>query len=349
MDPRSRLRAFGALALATTMVAGSGAAFAQSPAASPAVDASPVASPAVSAEPLPTMSPECAFDQLQTKTEGRLVIGADNPAYPPWFGGTPPEGSEWQISDPYSREGFESAIAYAVAEQLGFAPELVDWKYVGFVKSFAPGDKAFDMYLTQVTIKNKRARAVDFSDPYYTFNQSIVALSDNPIVGVTTVEGLKEFKLGAQVGTTSLDVINEVVVPTQEPRVYPDNDKALRGLKNGAIDGLVVDLPTAFYMRDVQLGLAEPPVAATIVGQFPVIGEPERLGIVLQKDSPLTACVNQALAVMTANGTWQAIYDRYLGAIAATPIPMFTIGVVPSPVPSAEAPASPAASASAAP
>jgi len=173
-------------------------------------------------------------------------------------------------------------------------------------------------------------------------------MAGKPITQVTSVEGLKDFQLGAMVGTTSLDTINDVVVPTKEAKVYDNNDLALRALKNGAIDGLVVDLPTAYQMRDGQL--KKP---STIVGQFPVTGSPEQLGIVLPKGSKLTPCVDQALAIIKANGTLQSIYDKWLGAVSATPVPFFTIpGVAaPSGAPGASpAPAeSPAASASTSP
>lgn len=318
MESRSRTRALGVVALASVMLAGATAVTAQSP--SPEASMAPVESLA----PIPTLSDACSFDQLQTKTEGRLLIGADNPAYPPWFGGTPADDSDWQISDPYSGEGFESGIAYAVAETLGFSPDLVDWKHVPFVKSFAPGEKPFDLYITQVSIRPKRAKAVDFSAPYYEFNQVVLALTGSPITQAKSLADLKAYRLGAQTSTTSLDTILEIVQPDQEPRVYPDNDKALRGLQNGQIDGLVVDLPTAFYMRDAQLeDWDTPDPEGTIVGQFPLRGTPEALGIVLQKDSPLTACVDEALAIVKADGRWQAIYDATIGASASTPIPFF--------------------------
>ena len=318
MQTRARTRTLGTIALASVMLAGAGAVSAQSP--SPEASAAP----AESAAPIPTLSDACSFDQLQTKTAGRLLIGADNPAYPPWFGGEPAEGSDWQISDPYSGQGFESGIAYAVAETLGFSPDLVDWKHVPFVKSFAPGEKPFDLYLTQVSIRPKRAKAVDFSTPYYEFNQVVLALTGSPITGAKSVADLAAYRLGAQTSTTSLDTILEIVQPAQEPRVYPDNDKALRALQNGQIDGLVVDLPTAFYMRDAQLeDWGTPDPEGTIVGQFPLRGTPEALGIVLQKDSPLTACVDEALEIVKADGRWQAIYDATIGASASTPIPFF--------------------------
>lgn len=301
-------------------------------AASPAPAASEAASPGASAPvEVPVLSAACAADQLATKKPGRLTLGTDNPAYPPWWGGKPPKGSKWKLSDPYSGQGYESAVAYAVAETLGFAPEEVDWIHVRWAQSFAPGPKDFDGYLAQVAIKPKRAQRVDFSDPYYSFNQSIIAMTGSPITQATTIEELKAFKLGAQIGTTSLDMINEVVVPTQEAKAYPDNDKALRALRNGNIDGLVADLPTAFYMRDEQLeDYDTPEPEATIVGQFPVIGEPERLGIVLAKDSQLTGCVDEALAIMIANGTLATIYDTWLGAIAASPVPFFALEAEPA-------------------
>jgi polar amino acid transport system substrate-binding protein len=368
MTPRSSrsglpsIGAFVALVLAALLlfpmaaVAQSSApAASAAPAASPAgsmAPASPAVPPAGSPVPVPTLSPECQAASLPVLNSGRLTMATDNPAYPPWWGGKAPDGSDWALGYPPSKEGYEAAVAYGVAETLGFTDDQVDWIVVPFLKSFAPGKKNFDMYLAQVSIKPKRAKAVDFSDPYYTFNQAVIALAGKPITQVSTVEGLKDFQLGAMTGTTSLDTINDVVKPTKEAKVYDDNDKALRALKNNAIDGLVVDLPTAFYMRDGQLGAKTP---STIVGQFPVSGTPERLGIVLAKGSKLTPCVDEALAIMTANGTLQSIYDKWLGAVSATPIPFFAMpGASPSAAPGASAapvmsPAAPAPSGSTAP
>lgn len=306
-----------------TSVTGTAPAPSASPTVAATVAASTVPSPSASASasPVPTIGAECQSSALKLKNPGKLTIGADNPAYPPWFGGDPktqypgePAGTEWEIGDPYSGEGYESAVAYSIAEHLGFKREDVQWLYVPFNLSYAPGAKKFDMYLTQVSYSAERAKAVDFSSSYYDVNQAVVGVADKPIAKVTTIAGLKDFKLGAQVGTTSYQTIVDVIQPTTEPQVYDDNDKAVRALKAGQIDGIVVDLPTAFYMRAAQLD------NGAVVGQFPTTGEQEHFGAVLEKGSSLTACVDQALGAMRADGSLQKIFDEWLADRAEAPV-----------------------------
>lgn len=285
--------------------------------------AAPIAaqSPAASTAPV-TLSAECAKDQLALKNPGRLTLSTDNPAYGPWwwgdtdtqYPGEPEGGSGWELGDPYSGEGYEAAVAYAVADALGFAHEEVDWvANAVFEQAFAPGDKPFDWHMAQISIRPERAEAVDFSDPYFSVNQAVLAMSDNPIQDVTTIEGLKDFKLGAATATTSFNLIDTVIQPTTEAQVFNSNADALQPLQSGTIDGLVIDLYTAFYMRDAQLeNWDTPDPEAAVVGVFPDTAQTDQMGMVLQKGSALTGCVNEALAAITANGTLDAIYDQWI-------------------------------------
>lgn len=243
-----------------------------------------------------------------------LTIATGNPAYSPWYGGEATEaGAEWEVSgftgDPYSGEGYESAFAYALATQLGLAVEQVTWLGIPFGKSFAPGAKDFDFAMQQISITEKRAQAVDFSVGYFDVNQALIAMEDSAAVGATTLAELKELKLGAPVGTTSLAVIEELVQPTQEPGVYDDLDTAIKDLKNGQLDGVVVDFPTAFY------GYAD-----VVVGQFPSIGgEQEQFGLAFEKGNPLKQCVDLAIEEMRNAGTLDALKSEWLEVDTSVP------------------------------
>jgi polar amino acid transport system substrate-binding protein len=251
---------------------------------------------ASSAPASPSASLDCSPETLQTLTPGTLTIGTDSPAYPPYF----------EDDDPSNGEGFESAVAYAVADQLGFTDDQVTWVTVPFNKSYAPGAKDFDFDINQISITPKRAKVVDFSNGYYTVNQAVVALEDSPIADATTLAELQDAKLGAQVGTTSLDFINEDIQPTQQSLVYNDTNDAKSALEAGQIDGIVVDLPTAYYVTAVEFDNAK------IVGQFPAQDGGEQFGLLMAKGSPLVGCVNQALATLDESGELQAIQDEWL-------------------------------------
>jgi polar amino acid transport system substrate-binding protein len=254
----------------------------------------------------------CAKDSLQLVNSGKLTVGTDNPAYPPWFGGSPQ--GQWKISDPESGKGFESAVAYAVAKEMGFTNAEVEWTVVPFNNSFKPGPKDFDFDINQISYTPKRAEAVDFSDSYYDVNQSVVALKDSKIAGATSLADLKDAKLGAPVGTTSYDYITENIQPSQQPQVYDTLDAGVAALKAKQIDGLVVDLPTAFFVTAVQVPNGK------IVGQFPTIGSQEYFGMVLAKDSPLTECVNEALAHLKDSGELAQIQQTWLSDKASAPV-----------------------------
>src|SRR6188472_3605674 len=249
--------------------------------------------------------PGCAKGSLNLVDDGVFTVGADNPAFPPWFGGAE-KTKPWKVSDPYSGKGYESAVAYAVAKQLGFAKGKVKWTVVPFNNSFRPGKKPFDFYITQVSYNPQRAKAVDFSRGYYFVNQSVVGRKGKPIASVQSINGLRKYKLGAQVGTTSYDYIVNTIKPTSSPKVYDTNDAAVQALKNGQIDGLVVDLPTAFYVTAVQVPDGK------VIGQFVAGGTKEHFGLVLEKGSKLTACVNKALDRLWSNGTIKTLQRIWL-------------------------------------
>ena len=256
----------------------------------------------------------CAKDELRLVSEGKLTVGTDNPAYPPWFAGGPTKGRSWKLNDPAKGKGFESAVAYAVARQLGFTRAEVVWKYVPFNRSFAPGRKTFDFDINQISYTPARARVVAFSESYYNVNQSVVALKTKPIARVRSMRGLRRYKLGAQLGTTSYQYIVNRIRPSQRPAVYDTNDAAVAGLKNGQIDGLVVDLPTAFYVTAVQVPNGK------IVGQFPSPRGGEHFGMVFQKGNPLVRCVNRALRRLKANGTLANIQRTWLARVTGAPV-----------------------------
>ena len=247
-------------------------------------------------------SASCERADLQTVTEGKLTIATGEPAYYPWV-----------IDDkPESGEGFEGAVAYAVATQLGFEAADVTWVRTTFDSAIAPGEKNFDFNLQQFSITEERKAAVDFSSPYYTAPQAIVSFKGSKVEGATTLEALKSAKLGAAVGTTSLDAIENQIGAT--PQVFNDNAAGVSALKNKQIDGLVVDLPTAFYLSAVEVpnGL--------IVGQLPSTGSGDSFGLLLAKGSPITGCVSAAVDAITADGTLAAITDQWLASGAGAPV-----------------------------
>jgi polar amino acid transport system substrate-binding protein len=235
-----------------------------------------------------------------------LTIGTGNPAYSPWVDNDAPE----------SKEGFEAAVAYAVAEELGFADTAVKWVRTGFDEAIQPGVKNFDFNLQQYTITDERKKTVSFSDSYYTTNQAVVALAGSPAIGATTVASMKDVKFGAQAGTTSLDFITNVIKPTTEPYVYDDNAGAKAALEAKQIDAVVVDLPTAFYIAAAEL------TDATVVGQFPasLSTTPDNFGLVFDLNNELVDCVNTALATLKEDGTLAAIEKTWLSDKTNAPV-----------------------------
>jgi polar amino acid transport system substrate-binding protein len=264
----------------------------------------------------PATAAECAQQHAgDLLTPDTLTIGTGNPAYPPWWeGGTTKTHSDWEFNDPYLGQGFEGAVAFAVADKLGFSKDQVAFVPVKFNQSFAPGDKPFDFVLQQISYSADRDQTVDFSDSYYDVNQAVVSVQGSSIENATSLADLKDATIGAPSGTTSYDYIVNEIQPTQDPKVYDDLNGAANALKNGQIDGLVVDLPTAFFMTAVQIP------KGIIVGQFPSTGQQEYFGMVFQEGNTLRDCVNQALAELKTDGTLQQIQQEWLSDKASAPV-----------------------------
>jgi polar amino acid transport system substrate-binding protein len=252
----------------------------------------------------PVQTGSCAKANLDLTEEGRLTLATSNPSFPPWWGGGETR-KPWKLANPYSGKGFESAVAYAVARQLGFSKPQVDWRPVPFDVSYRPGPKNFDFYLAQVSYTPERARTADFSNAYYFVFQSLVGLQGTPITKARSLADLKPYRLGAQLGTTSFQYIDRYIKPA-DTLVYDSNDLAVQALKNGQIDGIVVDMPTAFYVTGVQVE------DSTIVGRFPSQGARERFGMVFEKGSTIRRCVNRAINRLWANGTIKRLQNRTL-------------------------------------
>jgi len=242
----------------------------------------------------------CTKESLQTLEPGTLTIATGDPAYEPWVKDDAPE----------SGEGFEAAVAYAAAEKLGFAKEDVRWVRTTFEGAIAPGPKDFDWNIQQFTISEDRQKAVDFSSPYFEAPQAVITYKGSPIAGATTLADLKDAKLGASVGSTSLEAAQTVIAPTQDVSVYNDNPAAVTALKNGQIDGIVVDLPTGVYLVDAEVkdGVMLGTLSAT-----------DPYGILLAKDSPLTACTTQAVDQLRADGTLDQLVGTWLDTYTSVP------------------------------
>jgi polar amino acid transport system substrate-binding protein len=247
----------------------------------------------------------CSKDQLDTLTAGTLTIATGEPAYYPWVLEDAPE----------SGEGFEPAVAYAVAAELGYSANEVVWVRTTFDGAIAPGSKPFDFNLQQFSITEERKQVVDFSSGYYYVTQAIVSAEGSKIAGATSIADLKGAKLGAAVGTTSLTTAETVINPDAEIAVFNDNAAAVQALKNGQIDGLVVDLPTAFYLAAVEID------NGVIVGQLASDpNTPEQFGLLLAKDSAITSCVTQAVDTLRSNGTLSQIEATWLTADQGAPV-----------------------------
>ncbi|MBI3688892.1 MAG: amino acid ABC transporter substrate-binding protein [Actinobacteria bacterium] len=239
----------------------------------------------------------CAPDRLPLTQAGTLIIGTDTPAHEPWF----------EHDDPSNGQGFESAVAYAVAENLGFRRDQVSWVVAPLDTSYLPGKKPFDFDVNEISITPERLRSVSFSSGYYAVSQAVITMRTSPFVHTATVAELRRATLGAQEATTSLDFVNRVVKTQQAAVTFRDAEEAKAALLDGRIDGLVTDLPTAFALT-----AAEIPNSA-IVGQFePDGGSTEQLGLLLERGNPLVTCLNQALTELRSTGQLQRLEDTWL-------------------------------------
>lgn len=283
--------------------AGSGAA-GSGAAGSGAAGSGAAGSGAAGAGAAATVGGDCTPEKLQTTTPGTLTIATSEPVYEPWM----------VDNDPTNGKGYESAVAYAVAEQLGYPKDKVTWKRVGFDEAIAR-QQGWDFDINQFSISEDRLKRVDMSSGYYDVTQTVITTKGSPIDGATSVGQLKDAKLGAMIGTTSLTALNDVIAPSSKPSVFKDNAAAAQALQNKQIDGLVVDLPTAFYMTSAQLD------NGAIVGQLPGTGtEKEQFGLLLAKDSPITDCATKAVDALRANGSLEKFNQQWLSGKDTAPV-----------------------------
>jgi polar amino acid transport system substrate-binding protein len=238
-------------------------------------------------------APNCDPANLALKTPGTLTVATDKPAYSPYF----------EDDTPSNGKGFESAVAYAIAKQLG-VPN-VKWTVVPFNASYKPGSKDFDFDVNQISINDARKKAVDFSSPYFTAPQAVLAVKGSSAASATSLAELKDAKLGVQVGTTSLDAATQSIAPSNQPQVFNDSNDLVSALKSGRVEAVVVDLPTAIYLANAELD------DGVVVGQFDAPGGDD-WGAALEKDSKLTACVSQAVDKLQASGELAKLQKQWI-------------------------------------
>jgi polar amino acid transport system substrate-binding protein len=245
---------------------------------------------------------ECAPGKLPTVSAGVLTVATDKPAYPPYF----------EDDEPANGEGFESEVAYAIGEELGYPKARVKWTVEPFDSSYAPGEKHFDFDVNEISITPVREKAVDFSAPYYKANQAVVALDGSEAAKAKSLADLKDTKIGVQINTTSLSAVEEEIEPSSKPEVFNNSNDVVTALKNGQVEAVVVDLPTALYLTAAQVE------NATIVGQFGK-AEGEEWGALLAKESPLTQCVSGAIEALEKSGELEKITQRWMSQAAEAP------------------------------
>lgn len=249
-------------------------------------------------------SPTASDGALDTLTDGVLTIGTSDPAYEPWI----------VDNDPSNGKGYESAVAYAVAEQLGYDADQVEWVNVTFDQIIAPGAKSFDIAINQVSISPERAENLDFSSSYYDTAQAVVTVEGSPAADAASLADLKDVTLGAMVGTTSLQVAQDAIDPSTDIQVFNDNDQVKQALTSGLVDAIVVDLPTALYITAAELD------GGVLVGQLPAGDDPDQFGIVLDKDSSLTQPVTDAVDALREDGTLDDLQAEWLTDAAGAPV-----------------------------
>lgn len=250
-----------------------------------------------------TAAKDCSPEGLDTLKSGVLTIATDSPAYPPYF----------EDDDPSNGRGFESAVAYAIAGELGFTDSQVEWVKVPFNASYAPGEKKFDFDVNQISITAAREKVVTFSVPYYTANQAILVAKDSDLKDITSLDQLSDARIGVQIGTTSLEAVKESIDPATDPKVFDNSNDVVTALKQGQVDAVVLDLPTAIYLRDAELP------GSRVLGQFEAEGG-DQWGALMAKDSPLATCVNKAIESLESSGRLEEITNKWMSESAAAPM-----------------------------
>ncbi len=250
-----------------------------------------------------TTASDCTPEGLGTFKDGVLTIATDSPAYPPYF----------EDDDPTNGKGFESALGYAIAGELGFNDSQVEWATVPFDASYRPGPKDFDFDLNQISITADREKAVSFSVPYYTANQAVLVKKGSELDGITSLDQLKDASIGVQVGTTSLDAVEEQIQPEADPKIFNNSNDVVTAFKQDQVDAIVVDLPTAIYLRDAELS------DTVVAGQFEQEGG-DQWGALMSKDSDLKGCVDQAIETLRENGTLEELTNQWMADSAKAPM-----------------------------
>ncbi len=246
---------------------------------------------------------DCTPDTLETAKDGKLTIATDDPAFPPYF----------EDNDPSNGKGFESAVGYAIADQLGFTEDQVEWTVEPFNSSYAPGPKDFDFDLNQISITPDREKAVSFSVPYYTANQAVLVKKGSDLDGITSLDDLKDASIGVQVGTTSLTAVEDQIQPNSDPKIFNNSNDVVTAFKQDQVDAIVVDLPTAIYLRDAELS------GTVVAGQFEQEGG-DQWGALMTKDSDLKGCVDKAINTLKENGTLEEITNQWMADSAKAPM-----------------------------
>src|ERR671921_198521 len=232
---------------------------------------------------------ECELSDPPLYEKGRLTVATDKPAYPPWFKGNPKNYS-----------GYEGDVASEIAERMDLP---IKWTVEPFNKSYAPGAKDFDFDINEITITPEREKVVDFSNGYFDNAQGVLVMKDSPAASAQSISDLKDMTIGAQVGTTGLDFVNETIEPTTDPKVYDSTNDAKSALESGQIDVFVTDLLTTFYLRDVEID------GSTVIGKYP---RNEQFGMLFEEGNPLVGCVNEVLGEMKSDGTLEELQKKHL-------------------------------------
>ena len=248
-------------------------------------------------------SASCSTSKLVLHTPGQLTVATDDPAYPPYF----------ENNKPANGKGFESAVAYAVAKQLGFGAKKVKWVVEPFDSSYAPGPKGFDFDINEISITKARSQAVTFSTPYYTNPQAIIVYKSSSLAHARSLKAFKTAAIGVQIGTTSLSAVNQVIKPSQQPQIYNTSNDVVAAFKIHRVQAIVVDYATALYLSSSEIK------GSTIAGQFIAPGG-DNWGLLMKKGSALAPCVDKAMSRLKANGTLKRLTKQWMSSKVAVPV-----------------------------
>ena len=235
----------------------------------------------------PAADASAAKADLPTIEGGKLIIGT-NAAFPPFE----------YVGDDGQPDGFDIALIKAVGEKLGLEVEIQDMEFSSLVTAI--GSK-IDGAIAGMTVTDERKQMVDFSDSYYDAVQYVLLPADSTLAGA---DDLKKKNIGVQLGTTGNFIADEIEGASVNS--YDKAVDAVNDLVNGRNDLVIVDKnPALVFEKNF-----EGKVKAVDGASFGF--EPEQYAIALPKDSPLTAAVNDALAQLKADGTFDKLVSQYI-------------------------------------